>query len=40
MWFALDYMHKLQPPDQAKDNKAFTTLAKARENLFRMWAEV
>ncbi len=40
MWVALDYMHKLQPPEQAKDNKAFATLSKARENLLRMWAEV
>ena len=40
MWVALDYLHKLQPPDQSKDNKAFMTIAKARENLFRMWAEV
>ena len=40
MWVALDYLHKLQPPEQAKDNKAFATLSKARENLLRMWAEV
>ncbi len=40
MWVALDYLYKSQPAEQAKDNKAFRTLDKARSNLFRMWAEV
>jgi PKHD-type hydroxylase len=40
MWVALDYMYNLQPAEQAKDNKAFTTLDKARSNLLWMWAEV
>ena len=39
MWMALDYMYKLQPPDQLDKNEAFRTLAKARFNLIRMWAE-
>ena len=40
MWMTLDYMYKLQPPDQAHRNKAFETLKKVRANLYRMWAEV
>ncbi len=40
LWMALDWLHRQIPPGTSKENKTFTTLDKARSNLYRLWAEV